>query len=46
MTQALNLLREESIAMADVGINTMTQDEAIEELEAIYIQGNLRWDGR
>ena len=40
VVQALNLLRDESIAMADMGINTMTQEEAIEELEAIYIRGN------
>ena len=37
MVQALNMLRDESIAIADMGINTMTQDEVIKELETIYV---------
>jgi hypothetical protein len=37
MAQALALLREERIAVVDMGIRTVNQEEVIEELEKIYV---------
>lgn len=37
MIKALNMLREESVAMTDMGITTMTQEEVIRELETIHL---------
>lgn len=40
MARSLTLLREESIAMVEMGIRTMTQEAVIEELEKIYVYGS------
>lgn len=40
MERSLTLLREEAIAMVEMGIRTMTQEAVIKELEKIYVHSS------